>query len=77
MKDKMTIFYSKQTGDIHNYTKGHADMSYYGDRKPDFEIIYDLLVVDQDEYVLKNIEQFHVVNEAIRFIHPEVPNKYL
>ncbi len=62
----MTLFYSKRTGEIKAYTTGVTDMGYYGDDKEDFSIIYDFLIVDRDDYVLDNIEQFKIIESEVK-----------
>ncbi len=75
--DKMTLFYSKRTGDIKGFTTGVTDMGYYGDDEEDMSIIYNFVVVDRDDYVLSNIHQFKIVNEKARLKEDVDLDKYL
>lgn len=77
MSDKMTIFYSKRTGDIKNYVTGITDMGYYGEDEEDYSIIFDYTVVDKDDYVLGNIDQFKVVDGEIKLKEDVNIEKYL
>ncbi|MCR2045481.1 hypothetical protein [Anaerosalibacter massiliensis] len=77
MDNKMTLFYSKRTGEIKNYQTGISDMGFYGDDEEDFSKIWDYIVVDRDDYVLDNVEQFKVVNEKIKLKETVDLNKYL
>lgn len=77
VEDKMTLFYSKQTGDIKGYTSGITDMGYFGEDEIDMEIIYDFVVVDLDNYVLDNINQFKIEDDEIRLKESIDLEKYL
>ena len=77
MDNKMTLFYSIRTGEIKNYQTGISDMGFYGDDEEDFSKIWDYIVVDRDDYVLDNVEQFKVVNEKIKLKETVDLNKYL
>lgn len=56
----MTVFYRKKTGDIKQVSTGIQDMSVFGDEKEDYELIWDYIVTERDEFVLKHTDQFHV-----------------
>lgn len=71
MQSKMTLFYSKQTKEIKCMATGIQDMNFFGEDKIDFEIIYDYLVVDKDDYIFDNIHLFKV--EDGRAVLKEVP----
>lgn len=60
MQSKMTLFYSKQTKEIKCMATGIQDMDYFGEDKIDFEVIYDYLVIDKDDYIFDNIHLFKV-----------------
>ncbi len=64
-QSNMTLFYSKQTGEIKSYATGLQDMNYFGDNKVDFEIIYDFIVVEKDEYVLSNLDLFKIMDNKV------------
>lgn len=63
--DKMTLFYSKNTGDIKAYTAGTTDMGYFGEDEIDIELIYDFIVVDLDNYIMDNTHQFKVEDKQV------------
>lgn len=78
MEKKMTLYYSKQTGEIKAMCGGIQDMNFFGNNKVDYEIIYDYVVMDKDEYVLNNIDKFKVVDEQVKLKKaPENLDKYL
>lgn len=78
MNFKMTIFYSKQTGEIKAACGGIQDMNFFGKNRIDYEIIYDFIVVEKDDYVLNNINKFKVVDGQIKLKKaPEDLSKYL
>lgn len=77
MKEKMTLFYSKRTGEIKAYTSGETDMNFFGEDKKDFELILDHVVVELDDYVMSNTERFEVVEGAVKYIQPDIPERYL
>lgn len=58
--EKMTLFYSKNTGEIKSFTSGVTDMEYFGEDEIDMSIIYDFVVLDLDNYVLDNSNQFKI-----------------
>lgn len=64
-QNSMTLFYSKQTSEIKSYATGIQDMNYFGINKIDFEIIYDFIVVERDEYVISNLDLFKVTNNKV------------
>lgn len=75
--EKMTLFYSKRSGEIKSYTTGITDMGYFGDDKVDMEVIYDFIVVDLDNYVLDNIGQFIVIDNKVKLKDTINLEKYL
>lgn len=78
MEKKMTIFYSKQTGEIKAYCGGIQNMNFFGKNKIDYEIIYDFIVLDKDDYVLNNIDKFKVVDGQIKLKETPIDlSKYL
>lgn len=78
MEDKkMTLFYSKRTGEIKGFTTGITDMGYFGEDTEDMSIIYNFIVVDRDDYVLDNVEQFKIVDRKIKLKETVSLDKYL
>lgn len=76
-QSKMTIFYNRRLGSIQAIAGGIQDMSYFGDQEEDFKIIYDYIVVDNDEYVINNSSNFIVINNRLKFKDSACINKYL
>ena len=74
---KMTIFYNKRLGTIQAIAGGTQDMSYFGEEEEDFKLIYDYIVVDNDEYVINNSNNFCVSERQLKFKNAENVNKYL
>lgn len=73
----MTIFYNKRLGTIQSIAGGTQDMSYFGEEEEDFKLIYDYIVVDNDEYVINNSNNFCVSERQLKFKNTENVNKYL
>ena len=76
-QSKMTIFYNRRLGSIQAIAGGIQDMSYFGDQEEDFKIIYDYIVVDNDEYVINNSSYFIVINNVLKLKDSTCINKYL
>lgn len=74
---KMTLFYSKRTGEIKAYTTGVTDFGYFGEDAEDMAVIYGYVVVDLDDYVLGNINQFKIKDEEIKLKDSIDLEKYL
>lgn len=66
MDSKMTLYYSKSTGDIKRYCTGINNMDFFGEDTTDFNIIYNFLVVDKDRYVLDNLNKFIIVDSKLK-----------
>lgn len=77
MEDKLTVFYNKRTGSIKELCGGEQDMNWFGEEAQDYELIYDFVVVDYDSYILENYMSMEVVNDEVKIIQNEVPEKYL
>lgn len=75
--DKLTIFYNKRTGTIKEMCTGEQTMNWFGEEKQDYEKIFDYIVLDYDDYILKNMEQFEVVNGEVKLKKEFIPDKYL
>lgn len=76
-QNKMTIFYNKRLGTIQAIAGGIQDMSYFGEEEEDFKLIYDYIVIDNDEYVINNSNNFCVSDGQLKFKSTENINKYL
>lgn len=77
LDDEMTLFYNRRTGELIAYVTGESDMGYFGDNEPDYIKIYDYLIVELDEHVMNNFADFKVVDGKIKYIQPDIPEKYL
>jgi hypothetical protein len=55
---KLTLFYSKSTGDIKAFCTGTQCMNYFGSNKDDLSIIWDFIVVDYDKDLIRNKDDF-------------------
>ena len=64
-ESKMTIFYSKRTGEIQTFCTGVQDMSLFSKNADDYSVIWDYVVVNYDSFVIKNIYSF-VVNTTTK-----------
>lgn len=70
MFEKITLYYSKQTGKVKQYTTGEHDMKFYGEDQVDYEIIYDCIVVDYDRFIENNFSQFSVIDGVLEYTPP-------
>ncbi len=77
MGTKMTIFFRKSTGDLTDIIQGEQTMDMYGELKSDYELIYSFVVVDFDEYVMKNSRLFCIVDGKLKLKNSEELQKYL
>lgn len=59
-ESKMTIYYYKSDGEIYSCCTGINDMSTFGNRRIDYELILDYLVADRDYTVLEFMGRFYV-----------------
>lgn len=76
--NKMTIYYRKKTGEIKEFISGECDMSVFGAEQEDYELIWDYIVVDIDDYVRNNRQLFNVDLETkeLIFVSSELSTKY-
>ena len=77
MEDKLTIFYNKRNGRIKELCGGEQDMSWFGDEQQDYELIFDFLIIDYDPYILENYMNMKVINDEVKIIQNDVPEKYM
>lgn len=77
LHDKLTIFYNKRTGTIKELCSGIQDMSWFGEEKEDYELIFDYIVVDFDSYILENHINMYVENGEVKAREIPIPKKYL
>lgn len=65
----MTIFYRLKTGEIKEFMSDICDMSVFGSEQEDYELIWGYIVVEIDEVVKENKDQFHVDLETKELIY--------
>ncbi|WP_326514148.1 hypothetical protein [Clostridium intestinale] len=73
----MTLYYSKRTGEITAFSTGIQDMSFFGDNKEDYEIIWDFIVLEKDTYVLENRDKFKVIDGSVKLKESVDLSKYM
>lgn len=67
MGEKLTLFYSKRTGKVKCFCTGEQSMEYFADDKEDMELIMDFIVVEYDEFIVKNYNYYKVLNGELIF----------
>jgi len=77
MINKMTVFYRKSTGDLTDIIQDEQSMDLYGDLKADYELIYSFIIVNFDEYVMRNKQLFCITNGTIKLKDSEAIQKYI
>lgn len=77
LNKKMTVFFRKSNGDLTDIIQDEQNMSVYGDLQADYEMIYDFVVVDYDEYVMINKNLFCIVDGKLKLKNSEELQKYL
>lgn len=61
MQSKMTLIYNKKTGSIKAAFSGIQTMHVlYGAEAEDYKLIWDEVVLDKDDFILKNLQKFKV-----------------
>lgn len=76
--DKMTVVYSKSTGMIKQLHQGEQKAELiFGDEYDDLSQIYDLLILDYDDYAFKHAIVLKVVDGALKFKDSETAQKYI
>ena len=71
--NSMTLFYSTSTGKIKCYCTGIQSMDYFGEDRDDYN--YNYIIIGYDEFVLKNISNFMVVDDELVFVQPTIQYK--
>lgn len=67
--ETMTIYYRLKTGEIKMMMSDTCDMSVFGEEQEDYELIWDFIVIEMDEYVRNNRNQFSVDIETKELIY--------
>jgi len=65
-ENKMTIYYRKSNGDITGMCSCINDMGWYGKLKDDYCLTHDFIVIDLDEYVMKNLKLFKIDDKKLK-----------
>lgn len=60
----MTLYFYKSDGEIYSYCTGVQDMSRFGERAADYELIIDFVVVDKDPTIMEHTNRFHIDLES-------------
>lgn len=77
MQSSMTLFYSKRTGEIKSLATGIQDMSYFGDDSQDYSLIWNFVVINIDENVIKNPQMFKVnIETKLLEMKPDAVSQY-
>lgn len=77
MYEKITLYFSKQTGEVKQYATGEHDMRFYGDDIVDYEIIYDCVVVDYDKFIENNFRYFSVIDGELTYNPPSAITRFM
>lgn len=75
--DVMTVFYRKSTGDLTEIIQGEQSMSLYGTLEADYTLIYSFIIVDYDDFVMRNKTLFCIIDGAIKLKNISEISKYL
>ena len=67
MEEKLTVFYLKRTGKVRCFCTGEQSMDYFADEKEDMELIVEFIIVDYDEFIVKNYNYYKVVEGKLIF----------
>ncbi|GKZ04082.1 hypothetical protein ANS017_26530 [Paraclostridium bifermentans] len=63
----LTLFYSKRTGDIKKFTTGITDLikAFGNDEGEELSLVYDTLIIDFDENIIQNYNEYKIVNGEV------------
>ena len=67
MIEKITLFYLKRTGKVKCFCTGEQSMEYFADEKEDIALIMDFIIIDYDEFVIKNYDYYKVIEGNLIF----------
>lgn len=76
MSDKLTVFYSKQTGNIKELCSGKQNMSWFGEEQEAYSAVFDFLVIDNDPFIFENFQNMIVLDGNLKVEEKQVPEKY-
>ena len=61
MYDKVTLFYLKSNGNIKGFCTGEQSLDYFGEEKEIYSKIFKCIVIDFDEKIINNLDNYRVV----------------
>ena len=76
MENELTIFFNRRTGIIKELCSGAQTMDWFGEEAQDFELIYDFIIVEFDQYILENYMSMKVVDRELKAKQEHIPEKY-
>lgn len=65
--EKLTLFYLKRTGKVKGFCTGEQSMEYFADEREDMELITDFIIIDYDEFIIKNYDYYKVIEGNLIF----------
>ena len=71
----VTLFYSLKTGDIKLYAGGIQGVDFFGKDKDDYN--YGYIVVEKDDFLLNNLENFKVIDGELQLKEDSFISKYV
>lgn len=77
MQNSMTAYFSKRTGEIKSIVGGIQSMDIFGADREDYELIWDLIIVEKDSYVMQNMDKFKVDEGNIKLKENIDLSKYM
>jgi len=77
MQDSMTIYFSKRSGESKSIVGGIQSVDIFGADREDYELIWDFIIVEKDEYVMQNMDKFRVNEGNIKLKESIDLSKYM
>ncbi|MFQ9544980.1 MAG: hypothetical protein ACLR02_08190 [Clostridium sp.] len=63
--DKLTLFYLKDNGNIKGFCSGIQSLDYFGSDKESYSKIFECIVIDFDEEIVRNYEKYKIENNKV------------
>lgn len=76
MDNVLTIFYNKRTGEVKELCSGKQNFDWFGGEAQDYELIFDFIIVDFDQYILENYMSMKIIGGELKAKQEEVPEQY-
>lgn len=70
MQKELTIFYSKRNGKIKTFCSGIQTFDMFMDDKEDMELICNKMVIEYDDFFVRNYNMFRVVDGEVILEQP-------